>query len=76
MGFSCTIKKSETTVHCGIWSYQKLATIPKMEEEQYVSLQQCQDIVNKMSYQTPNGKEVPLKPNVEVTHHEVEGGVL
>ena len=32
-----------------------------------MSLEQCQDMVNNMSYQTPN---------VEVTHRKVEGGVL
>ena len=33
-------------------------------------------MVNKMSYTTPNNKEVPLKVGVEIIHRETEGGVL
>ena len=35
-GFSCHMRVSDTSLLCGLWSYQKCASVPHIQEEQEI----------------------------------------
>ena len=66
--YSCRITKSDTKLNCGYWSYMKIAKVPMLEEQQYVSIEECNTLVNTMTFISPNGEKVQLKSGVVISH--------
>ena len=46
---------SDTSLLCGLWSYQKYANVPHIQEEQEISIEDCKLIATKKKFKTPSG---------------------
>ena len=64
-GHFCKIIKSSITVHCGLWSYNRIVEVPESEASVHISSSQCLSMIQESVYRTPNGQKIQISKNKE-----------
>ena len=51
----------DTSLLCGLWCYEKYAAVPHIQEEQVISIKDCEKIAKQKKFKTPSGEMLEIE---------------
>ena len=65
VGFACTVRKSDWSLKCGVWSHVKMLDIPHIDQLVPPSINKCREMVRNLQFHVP-GMADPQKITLNI----------